>query len=74
MSDSSEPVKVRLYVATGFVGGTHEDTITIDREEWDEMSPAERFAMLNEESNTFLHNHIEAGWTILSGADESEVD
>lgn len=70
----AEPVRVRLYVDTGFSGAEHDDVIEIERAEWNGMTPAERRAYLADEARTLMENHIEWGWLISDDADMADTE
>ncbi|ATO14659.1 hypothetical protein CO540_13160 [Micromonospora sp. WMMA2032] len=74
MSTEQPPVRIRLYVSTNWVGADDEEYIEIPRDEWDDMTPAERRAYLDEEANTFMANCVEYGWIIPDDNDRAATE
>lgn len=74
MTENKDPVRVQLYVHTGLVGAEHHDEIEIPRDEWNEMTPAERRKQLDDEAQTLLWNHIDYGWSIDDADDNAATE
>jgi hypothetical protein len=58
----SDAVVVSLHVE-GF-GGQSDETITVERAEWDAMTPAERAELLDDEATAHAADHVAWGWHI----------
>jgi hypothetical protein len=67
---ASEPIVVRLSVEAN----PSEGTTTIERAEWDAMSPYQRYVMLQDMVDTEIGNAGGAGWYLESGATDAEID
>lgn len=73
-AEQKPPVRVRLYLSTNWVGADAEEYIEIHRDEWDEMTPAERRSYCDESAADFMANLVEYGWTISDDADEAATE
>ncbi|EPB8981591.1 DUF7167 family protein [Pseudomonas aeruginosa] len=61
----SDFIKIKLFVDTGFVGGTHEYIHEVDREEWEEMNEKERDDFLEQGAKDFMSNCIDYGAYVI---------
>ena len=62
---TTERVRVRLIVDTGFVGAEHDAEIEIPRDEWDAMTADERDHYLAGELEMMISNCIEAYYELV---------
>jgi hypothetical protein len=71
MSDQTapgrRPVVIELHVEA--FTGSADETIEIDRDEWDRMSLEDRQACADEAVDTMMSNHVSAGWHIADPDD-----
>ena len=70
----SKPVIVTINSSCDHASGTARDDIEIDREEWDEMTPAERVAYLDESADTLAMNRFSWGWHIADADDMAATE
>jgi hypothetical protein len=65
MTEDTEYVRVRLVVSIGFDSATREDEIEIPREQWNDMTEAERDDMLSEAVQELLNEYSESYYEVL---------
>lgn len=59
-----EPVRVKWTISLGFVTAERRGEFEVDRTEWDERTPTERAALLNEMYQEEINNYIDGGWSL----------
>lgn len=57
----------KIYCETGFAGGRHEDTVSIEdlgysEEEWSELNSEEIEKILDDYVAEWVNSYIESGW------------
>lgn len=57
----NDKVIIHVYAHTGFVGCSHNDTVEIDRSDWNLMTEGDREKFLEECAQEHLNNHIDYG-------------
>lgn len=61
------PVIVALHVEA--FGEGRDDTVAVDRDQWEAMTPAERVKLLEDHAEEFAVNYVGWGWHIEDSAD-----
>lgn len=56
-----DTVKVKVWISTNKVGSKCEDTIEIDREEWESMTDDEK----DDACQDAAFNHLDWGWKVI---------
>lgn len=69
MTEKTEPVRVKLWVDTQYVGTKREDEVEIEREGWDDRTQDERIEYLDELAAEFRDEFVDYGWHIADPAD-----
>lgn len=65
------PVVVNLNVQ-GF-GQSESETLEVDRDEWDALTPAERLVLVDSAAADFAANYVGWGWYIADPGDMNAV-
>ena len=70
---SQEPVRIHFKLAPLFSINAHKTvTVTVDREEWDDMDRAERETFIREESERILNEQVDVGVEFEDPADDPQ--
>lgn len=70
-SRNRPPVVIDLHVEA--FGDSRDETIEIDRDEWDTMTPEKRAEMAREAAGEFAANYAAWGWNIADPDDYAAV-
>jgi len=77
MADSSNlrpPVLVEVNVSWPGLDGNHDETIEIDRDKWDAMTPAERTAHCEGLAAETARDLVSWGWHIYNAEDYAATE
>lgn len=75
MSTEKPPVVVEVVCSDRLSqGSTVTDTVEVERDLWDGMTPAERFAYCDELANEEAYNRFSWGWHIYDQADMASTE
>lgn len=66
------PVVIELYVEA--FGGSADDTVEVDRDEWESMTPDQRVSYADGCAQDHIANSVSGGWHIYNPDDMASTD
>lgn len=67
ISDGRPPVMIEMHVEA--FADSRDETLEVDRDEWDAMTPAQREALAQQAVDEFAANYVSWGWHIFDPDD-----
>lgn len=63
---TTEPVRVKWTLSIGYVGAVRKGEFTIDREEWDGMTPNEREQYVEDSYEGAIVGYVDGNWNLVN--------
>jgi hypothetical protein len=71
-SPSRPPVVINLHVEA--FADSRDETFTVDRDEWEAMTPQQRNDLADSVTEDFVANYVSSGWHIEDADDYASTD
>jgi hypothetical protein len=71
-TEKRPPVVIELHVEA--FSDERDETLEVERGEWDQMTPEQRSALASDAVDTMMSNYVSAGWNIADSDDMASTE